>query len=328
MRGTQLAAASALLAAAVGIGALVALRRPSKVPPPDPGAPRAPAGAEVILPAGIRAQHVIPVRAPVAGTVEELLVDAGDQVYEGQLIGRIRNTTLDADQQAAAAELEGAHARLSQLENQLIVARADASRARSDAARAQAEFDRADQAYQRQQMLVKQGATPRLVYEKAAREFDAAKTERDTAADLARGAEDRLESVTNSLDLARRSVQDGTATLERGREAAAAAEIHSPATGIVAARTSQVGDEVVPDAQAVFEIATDLAALEAVLEPPAKDLIRIRAGQEALITVADSPDPVAAQVSEVQGNQVRIRFTSPSPALRPGITAQIRIKLR
>ena len=78
----------------------------------------------------------------------------------------------------------------------------------------------------------------------------------------------------------------------------------------------------------LFQIATDLTALEAVLEPPARELARIRPGQEAVLVVADAPDAVAAPVSEVQGNQVLIRFTSPGPALRPGISAQARIKLR
>jgi len=328
MRGKHVLAAGALVAAAIAAAALLALRRGSLSPGTPIAAVEAPHSAEFLAPARIRAQHVVAVPAPVEGVIDALLVEVGEQVYEGQVLGRIRNTALDSTQQAAAAELESAQTRLSQIQSQMIVLRADLARARSEAARAQADADRAERAYQRQQMLFKEGATPRLVYEKAGREFELAKGERETSAQLARGAEDRLEAARNGADAAQRTVQDGTAALDHARESAAAAEIHSPVTGLLVERTRQVGEEVTPEVPDLFQIATDLTALEAVLEPPARELARIRPGQEAVLVVADAPDAVAAPVSEVRGNQVFIRFTSPGPALRPGISAQARIKLR
>jgi multidrug resistance efflux pump len=176
-------------------------------------------------------------------------------------------------------------------------------------------------------MLVKEGATPRLAYEKSQRESEAAKAERDVAADLARGAEDRLSLLTKTADAARQSVEAGRQALDRAKETAAAAEIHSPVTGLVVGRTKQVGEEVTPDVQDLFQIATDLSALEAVVEPDRAALDRIRPGQDALITVADAPDAIAAHVTEIVGNEVIVRFASPSPAVRPGVTAQVRIKV-
>ena len=95
----------------------------------------------------------------------------------------------------------------------------------------------------------------------------------------------------------------------------------------MAGRTRQVGDEVTPDVQDLFQIAVDLAALEAVIQPDAAALSRMRAGQEALISVAGAPDTIVARITEIRGNEVMIRFVSPSPAVRPGSTAQVRIKL-
>lgn len=327
MRGKHILAAGVLALAAIAAAALLALRRGALSPSTPAAAVQAPP-AEIVVPARIRAQHIVAVPAPVEGVIDTLLVEVGEQVYEGQVLGRIRNTALESAQQAAAAELERAQTRLSELESQMIVLRADLARARSDASRAQADADRAERAYQRQQMLFKEGATPRLVYEKAGRDYEVAKGERDTSAQLARGAEDRLEVARSSADAERRTVEDGTAALDHARESAAAAEIHSPVTGVLVGRTRQAGEEVTPEVSDLFQIATDLAALEAVLEPPARELARIRAGQETVLVVADAPDAVAARVSEVRGNQVLIRFTSPGPAFRPGISAQARIKLR
>jgi multidrug efflux pump subunit AcrA (membrane-fusion protein) len=73
MRGKRLLMAVALVAAAIAGGALFAVRQRTK--------PAAPAGTktaapppEIVLPAKIRAQTVVPVGVPVAGTVESLLV--------------------------------------------------------------------------------------------------------------------------------------------------------------------------------------------------------------------------------------------------------------
>jgi hypothetical protein len=56
-------------------------------------------------------------------------------------------------------------------------------------------------------------------------------------------------------------------------------------------------------------------------------LARIRAGQQALLTFSDLPEPVGGTVKQAGGGEAVIEFTSPSPVLRPGMTAEIRIKL-
>ena len=329
MRGKQVLLTAVLVVAAMAAGALFALRRRgTQAVEVRPAAVTPPAASDVILPALIRSQTTVPVGVPVEGTIESLLVETGQPVYEGQLIARIKNAALETDRQSAAAELERAQTRLSQLESQLIVARADASRARSEASRVQGEFDRTERAHQRQQMLLKEGATPRLVYEKAAKEYEAARADRDTADGLARGAEDRLSLLVRNVDAARQSGEQDTLSLEQKNQAAAASEIRSPVSGLVVARSRQPGEEVTPDVQDLFQIAVDLSSLEAVIQADPASLARIRTGQEALITVAETPDPIPAQVAEIKGAEVILRFQSPSAAVRPGLNAQARILMR
>ena len=328
MRGRWLPISGIAVFAAVAVGALLLLRRPA----PASRAALAPApatvvGPEVSLPGKIRAQSIVAVAVPVEGAIESLLVEAGQPVYEGQLLGRVRNTGLEGAQQEAVADAEHAQERYSQFQNELIVARLEASRARADATRAQGEQDRAERAYQRQQMLHREGATPRLVFEKAAAEFQSAKTDRDTRAELARVAEDRLSNLVKSLDAARKTLDEKNEALDGAREEAAAAEIHSPADGLVVAVTKQPGDEVTTEVRDLFQIAVNLSALEAVLDPAPPALARIRPGQEALIQFAEFPDVIPGKVKAIQGAQVIVEFTSPNPAVRPGATAQVRIKL-
>lgn len=328
MRGRWLLISGSAVLAAVAVGALLLYRRVAPPPRAAPApAPETVVGPEVSLPGKIRAQSIVAVAVPVEGTIESLLVEQGQPVYEGQLLGRVQNTGLEGAQQEAVADAERAQARLSQLQNELIVARLEASRARADATRAQGDSDRAERAYLRQQMLHREGATPRLVFEKTAAEFQSVKADRDTRAELARVADDRLSNLVKSLDAARKTLDEKNEALDAAREESAAAEIHSPVDGLMVAVTRQPGDEVSTEVHDLFQIAVNLSALEAVVEPAPPALARIRPGQEALIQIAEFPDVIPGKVKEIQGTQVIVEFTSPNPVLRPGTTAQVRIKL-
>lgn len=313
------------IAALLAAGALLVYRRtrPPAVAPP-PRAAAEPGPAELVLPARVRAQHVVPVAAPVEGVVESLVVEVGEQVYEGQLLGRIRNDSLAEDEQSAAGELERAQARLTAAQDQVMAVRLEAARVRAEAARAQSEFERAERTWLRQQMLHKEGATPRLVYEKSGREYEAARTVRDGAEELARSVEDRLATLVKTADAARRAAGEKSQALDEAKQQAAAAEIHAPAGGLIVACSRRPGDEVTTDVNDVFVIATDTAALEAVLTPEAAVLARLRPGQEVVISSSDAPETIAARIDEIRGGEAIARFTAP-PSIRPGSTAQVRI---
>jgi hypothetical protein len=64
------------------------------------------------------------------------------------------------------------------------------------------------------------------------------------------------------------------------------------------------------------------------VEPPPPQLQRIHAGQRAAIHIAEVPDqPISGAVREVKGSQVVVEFISPTPLIKPGLTAQVTIKL-
>jgi multidrug resistance efflux pump len=286
-----------------------------------------PAPVEVVLPATIRAQAVIPVGVPLEGTLESVEVDAGQQVYEGQLLARINNASLDEDQRTATADLASAQARLDDLESQIIRARATASQARAEEARSQAEAERAERNYLRQQMLHREGATPRLVYEKSQKVYEEAGKRRDSASALARSAEERLTTLAADIDVQKHAVDAKNQVLEQAKEAAAAAEIHSPVDGFVVGRNGQIGDAVTPSVQDLFRIAVNLSALEAVIRADQRSLKRLRVGQEAVVAPAGVPDAIVGHVTAVNSADAVVRFTSPTPAVRPGMTAQVRVKV-
>jgi multidrug resistance efflux pump len=260
--------------------------------------------------------------------IDSFLVDVGQDVYEGQLLAHIASQGLEAAHQEAVRTTQNAQEKVNAIEGRIIAARLEASRARADANRSRDQFERAEKTYLRQQVLNREGATPRLVYEKTEREFETARTEFNSLDELARQAESRAGDLTRDLDTARRSLEERNAELENATAQSAGAEIRSPVSGVLVARNGEPGKLIGPEeAKDLLEIAADLSQLAVTIhvEPPA--LQRIRPGQDALVLVAGLSGVVPASVKEVKGGEVTLSFVSPSPVIRPGMTAQVRLRL-
>jgi HlyD family secretion protein len=315
----------ALIAAGVSILRSVSANRAkaaaavTQAPPPSP---------EVQLSGKIRARTVVSVPTPVEGMVGAFFVDVGQEVFEGQLLARISNEGLDTGQQMAQRTLENAQARVDTIESALVAARLEVSRARADATRARAEYERVDKLYRRQQMLLAEGATPRLTFEKINRDFEQAQTERGNLERVAASAEARVDELVKSLDSEKRTVADKNAELESAKARVGAAEVLSPAQGVVIARNGEVGEPVALDKPDLFRIATELSQLEVVLDPDPRSMRRIQLGQAALVSLPDQgAGGMIGTVKSIEGAQVIVAFSNPNPAVKPGMTAQVRIKV-
>jgi FKBP-type peptidyl-prolyl cis-trans isomerase 2 len=81
------------------------------------------------------------------------------------------------------------------------------------------------------------------------------------------------------------------------------------------------------DSKDLFQIATDLTQLQVTVTAAPADIARIHAGQAASIRVPElSPDEIPGTVRGVSGNQVIVDFTSPMPATKLDLVAQVKIK--
>ena len=331
MRGKWVLLSVSVVLVAIAAGALSVLRqehaaKQEAVRPAAPEPPPAPP-SEVSLPGKIQAQHIVPVAQQIDGTVESFLADVGQDVFEGQLLARVSSQGLETARESAQASVQSAQDRIGKLEADIIAGRLEASRARADAIRSRGEYDRAERTYRRQQMLHGAGATPRLTYEKSERDYSKAQVEFDSLDTLARQAESRVSDLNEQLQNAHKLLDDKKQQLEDIQTNLQAMEVHAPVGGIVVARHGEVGKPH-EDGMAMFEIATDLAALQVIVEPEPPMLARIKPGQQALVIVADlQGQDIPALVKDVRDSVVHIGFTSPSAVLRPGMTAQVRIKL-
>ncbi len=282
---------------------------------------------EVSLAGKIQAPTVEQIAAPIEGKVEQFHVEVGDEVYEGQLLAQLGSETLESEQAAAQMELNREQTKVNDLESAIVAARLEASRARAEASRAQSEYERANKVYQRQKFLLGEGATPRLVFQKAEKEYTSAKGAYDNLDEVAKQSEDRVSSIVRELDNAKKQLQHVSEEADTAKEHLAAGNVHSPVNGIVVGRRGEQGGAVDPSIKNLFEIATDLSHLEVVADAAPEILARVKPGQPAVVRVAENPgEGLGGIVARVEQGHVVVGFGNPNPLVKPGLTAQVIIK--
>lgn len=157
-----------------------------------------------------------------------------------------------------------------------VVARIDATEGRArlrqaqeQADAAQAQIAIAERQYANNKALVDQGFISRSAL--------------DTSANNLAAAQATHKAALAAVDLARKGVDD--------------AVLRAPISGVVAQRLAQPGERVPVDGR-VIEI-VDLARLEMEATLAAADSVEVRVGQEAVLQVEGSMQPIAARVARI-----------------------------
>lgn len=319
-----------LLAVGLGVagGALSLRHRRAQVPPSRNSGAAVIATSEVTLSGVIRPQHVTSVTSSVIGNVEAFMANVGDEVFQGQVLARIGAAGLESEREAAAHAVEYAQEQVSKAESLIASARMEASRAGADAQRAQMSLDRAEKAFARQKTLHAAGATPRMAYEKAAQDYESLAQEFDVMDKARRAAEDGVKNGLEQLASAKRVLADKSQQLEQAQGAFEAAEVRAPVDGLIVQRKAETGKSVQETGGELFTIATDVYALELPVEPKPEVLKRLQPGQPALVIIPDlQTGGIPAEIKEIKDTQAIVQFNSTLPAIRPGMRADVRLKL-
>jgi len=328
MRRTWTLLAVIAVIAGLAVTAL-ALRSRRKAPPPlpSPAAVVAPE-PEITLQGAIRPQHVAGVGAPISGNIDAFFVEIGEEVYQGQLLARVGSSGMDNAKDSAAQELERAQDQLSKMEAALNSARMEASRAEADAQRSRVQMERAQKTFERQTTLNREGATPRLVYEKARQDYEASVQEFEIMEKAMRGARENSQAASFKVAEVKKILAEKQFELQTAEGAYGSGEVRSPIDGTVVARNGEPGKPAGEAGDQLFQIAADLYALEIPLEAKPDVVKRLHAGQPATVLVLDlQGGGFPGTVKEVRENLVIVEFTSTLPAVRPGMRADVRLRL-
>jgi HlyD family secretion protein len=250
----------------------------------------------------IVAERYADVGSSVMGKLVSLPVKEGERVRRGQVVARIDSVPASSERDAAAA----------------LVRAADADQA---AARARAE--EAARALARGKELHGQGLLPRA-------DFDALQAS--------------AEAVSAEADAAARRAAQARAQLARASDVVGKTAIVSPLDGVVTRLPVREGEMVVIGIQnmpgTTLMTISDLAVVNAEVKVAEAEILNVRVGQPATVTLEALPGrPFEGEVVEVGASalpvvgtgaaarefKVKVRIRDPQEGLRPGLTGDAEI---
>ncbi|HET9226475.1 MAG TPA: efflux RND transporter periplasmic adaptor subunit [Thermoanaerobaculia bacterium] len=238
----------------------------------------------------------------VMGRLVDLEVAEGQRVARGAVLARIDPVQAESDATAAVAQLRALEA---------------------EAAAARARAEETKRALTRSTALNADGVLPRA-------ELDSAQAADDTARAQAEAAE--------------RRVAQGRAQVRRAQDALAKTEITAPMDGVITRLAVREGEMVVMGVQnqpgTILMTLSDLSTINAEVKVAEADVLRLKPGQPAFVTLEAAPGrelpgrvveigasalPVTGAGAAAREFRVVVRLDEPDPALRPGLTCDVRI---
>jgi HlyD family secretion protein len=203
--------------------------------------------------------------------LDELRVDLGDMVTEGQVLAVLSKSTLELQKAEAVASLAAARAGIAQGEAQLVESEASEAEARRVA--------------ERTAKLREQGTAPQA-------QADTANANAISAAARVNVARQGLESARAQLALAEARLENVELQLSR-------TEVKAPVAGEIVARNAKLGAIATGAGQPMFVIVRD-AALELRADVAESDILRLKPGQPAHLRGVGTGEPLVGTVRLVE----------------------------
>jgi multidrug resistance efflux pump len=330
-RKWALVSVAAIVVAGAAGGGVALLRRNRAAAPPirAAGAVSLPSmAAGLTLTGTIRAQNVLNFGATTKGNIEAFMAEVGDEVAEGQTVARVGASGLETDRENAANDVNKAQDRVTRAEGVVNGAILEESRASAELEKARLTLDKANKDYARQTTLIAAGATPRLTYEASGRADQAAQDAFDIMDKAWRAASNEVQLSQQMLDAEKKNLADAVDRLQSVQNDLDETEVRAPTDGWLVARQGQIGQPAEDYGDKLFQLATDLAQLEVTVEPKPEVLKRIVPGMPALVLIPELTNAaIEGDVKAIDGNQAVVEFVSPMPSVRPGMKADVRLKL-
>lgn len=236
--------------------------------------------------------------------LDQLLVDVGDLVTEGQVLAVLSKTTLELQKTEAVASLAAAKSSIAQAEAQLV--------------EAQTARDEAQRVADRTTKLREQGTAPQA--------------QADTARANALSANARVMVATQGLESARAQLALAEARLENVELNLSRTEVKAPVAGKIIARNAKIGAIATAAGQPMFVLTRD-AALELRADVAETDLLRLASGQKAHLRAVGMAGVLEGTVRLVEPaidpvtrlGRARITVDSANDALRTGMFVEAEI---
>ena len=289
----------------------------------------------------VRPIRYIKLTSEVPGRIQEIYVNAGDQVKKGQQLVRVDPTQLQSSQeaqfaqtQASLSDVQSARNAVSQSQQALNVSEVAVAQARqqvlssqTSVSRAQIDLNTAQRELKRVTDLIESGVSSRFDYDAARDRFEQAKVALDTA--------------KANLEVERRAVEEAIARRDQQREAVKSAQTgvktseqranqqqallrgqtsqrekatqYSPLNGVVADIPTRVGEYAVSQLSTTpLMTIADMSTINVEVNVDETEIASVEVGQQAKIkvdalgekelnAVVTQKNPLAVAKSDTQG---------------------------
>jgi HlyD family secretion protein len=231
------------------------------------------------------------------GQVTEILVKEGDQVKRGAILLRTDDIQPAADAQAGKAGIESA-------QSALLAARASCVSAEADVKTQQANLENNKISWDRGQTLYQQGLIPK-------QDYDTRKTLYDGSVAAVASAQAKVPQCRANVEQALHFVEQNKAQVVHTDDVLNKTTYRAPIDGVVTYISVRKGENMVPGIEnstgSYMMTISDMSIVTSEVMVDETDIINIRAGQAATITVDALPGQTfTGHVTEV-GSQAVLR---------------------
>ncbi len=289
----------------------------------------------------VRPIRYIKLTSEVPGRIQEIYVNAGDQVKKGQQLVRVDPTQLQSSQeaqfaatQASLSDVQNARSAVSQAQQALNVSEVSVAQARqqvlasqTSVSRAQIDLNTAQRELKRVTDLIESGVSSRFDYDAARDRFEQAKVALDTAKANLEVEKRAVEEAIARRDQQReavKSAQTGVKTSEQRANQQQAllrgqtsqrekATQYSPLNGVVADIPTRVGEYAVSQLSTTpLMTIADMSTINVEVNVDETEIASVEVGQQAKIkvdalgekelnAVVTQKNPLAVAKSDTQG---------------------------
>ena len=216
------------------------------------------------------------------GRITQILVKEGDKIKKGDRLLLQEDVQASADVQAQSAAINSA-------QSGVLAADAGYRAAQADLSQQQANLEKAKLDWERGQGLYKDGLIPK-------QDFDQRKSAYDAAFASVDSSKARVQSLKAQLEQTRSQVNQSKAVLVRTKDILSKTAYISPINGIVSYLPVRLGEYVVPGIQnsngSFLMTLSDMSVVTAEVKVDETDIVNVRNGQEADVTIDAVPGKV------------------------------------
>ena len=256
--------------------------------------------ASVVSASGeIKPKTYVNIGANAFGKITHLYVKEGDRVKKGQLLAQLENVQSTADVAATKASLDASRTDAVAAEANLNTAKADLNRATADADKSRLDWKRAEGLFQ--EALISRA------------EYESRKmTWQTSEAGLAQ-AEARVAQAKAQVDSAQRHVTQTDATLTRASDVLQKTVYAAPYAGVITNLPVREGETVVIGIQnapgSTLMTLADMSVITAEVKVDETDIVNVKLGQPADVTIDAIPKKIFRAVVTEIGNNAIVRST-------------------